>query len=136
MAGLTWKAMLAAAATNPAIKARTDFYLHRVPEEFYDLANDRCERTNLIDDPARQAEIEGMRQDLLALMRRTGDPFTEAFAHRENKELIPEILKKLNEEYGRKPKVAPMNDPVQWLFQGPPAESKFLAVMFIGSPGR
>jgi N-sulfoglucosamine sulfohydrolase len=100
MAGLTWKAMLTAAATNPAIKTRTDFYLHRVPEEFYDLANDRCERTNLIGDPARQAEIEAMRQDLLALMRRTGDPFTEAFAHRDNKELVAEVLKQLKQEYG------------------------------------
>jgi N-sulfoglucosamine sulfohydrolase len=103
MAGLTWKAMLAAAATNPAIKARTDFYLYRVPEEFYDMTNDRCERTNLIGDPSRQAEIEAMRRDLLALMRRTGDPFTEAFAHRDNKDLVPEVLKRLNEEYGRKP---------------------------------
>lgn len=104
MSGLTWKAMLAAAATNPTIKARTDFYLHRVPEEFYDLTNDRCERTNLIGDAARQAEIEALRRDLLALMRRTGDPFTEAFAHRDNKELIPEVLKKLNAEYGPTPK--------------------------------
>jgi len=32
---LDMEAMLAAAASNPAIKARTDFYLHRVPEEFY-----------------------------------------------------------------------------------------------------
>jgi len=103
MAGLTWNTMLAAAPTHPAIKARTDFYLHRVPEEFYDLTHDRCERTNLIGDAARQAEIESMRQDLLALMRRTGDPFTEAFAHRDNKDLIPEVLKKLNEEYGRAP---------------------------------
>ena len=100
MAGLTWKAMLAAAATNPAIKARTDFYLHRVPEEFYDLSNDRCERTNLIGEPSRQAEIEAMRQDLLALMRRTGDPFTEAFAHRDNKDLVPGVLKQLKQEYG------------------------------------
>jgi len=101
MAGLTWKAMLAAAATNPAIKARTDFYLYRVPEEFYDMTNDRCERTNLIGDPSRQAEIEAMRRDLLDLMRRTGDPFAEAFASREDKGLIPGILKKLNGEYGR-----------------------------------
>jgi N-sulfoglucosamine sulfohydrolase len=103
MAGLTWKALLAAAATNPAIKARTDFYLHRVPEEFYDLTNDRCERANLIGDPSRQNEIESMRNDLLALMRRTGDPFAEALAHRDNKELVPEVLKKLKVEYGRKP---------------------------------
>jgi arylsulfatase A-like enzyme len=62
MAGLTWKAMLAAAATNAAIKDRTDFYLHRVPEELYDLTNDRCERTNLIGDPSRQAEIVRVRR--------------------------------------------------------------------------
>ena len=107
MAGLTWKAMLGAAATNPAIKARTDFYLHRVPEEFYDLTNDSCERSNLIGDASRQAEIEEMRRDLLALMRRTGDPFAEAFAHRDNKELVPEVLKKLNAEYGPQPKGKP-----------------------------
>jgi N-sulfoglucosamine sulfohydrolase len=102
MAGLTWKAMVAAAATNPAIRARTDFYLHRVPEEFYDLANDRCERANLIGDPSRQAEIESMRAELLALMRRTGDPFAEAFARREQKELASAVLEKLKAEYGRK----------------------------------
>ena len=109
MGGLTWRAMEAAAATNPTARARTEFYLHRVPEEFYDLAGDPCERTNLIDAPARQAEIESMRQDLLALMRRTGDPFTEAFADRGNQDLVPAVLEKLNTEYGgpRKPKVAP-----------------------------
>jgi len=103
MAGLTWKAMLAAAPSNPEINARTDFYLHRVPEEFYNLSNDRYERTNLISDPSRQTEIEAMRKELLALMRRTGDPFTEAFAHRDNNALALEVLTKLKEEYARKP---------------------------------
>jgi len=104
MSGLTWKAMVAASATDPAIKARADFYLHRVPEEFYDLTADRCERKNLIDDTSRQAEIDMMRKEILDLMRRTGDPFTEAFAHREQKELASAVLEKLRVEYGRKPK--------------------------------
>ena len=99
MAGLTWKAMLAAAATRPEIKARTDFLQHRSPEEFYDLTRDRNERTNLIADPARREEIETMRRELLALMRRTGDPFAEAFAAREDKSLVPFLLKKLNDDY-------------------------------------
>ena len=103
MAGLSWQAMLAAAATNPAIKARADFYLHRVPEEFYDLTNDRCERTNLIGEPARRVEVESMRQELLALMRRTGDPFAEAFARRERRDLVPAVLEKLKQEYSKKP---------------------------------
>jgi N-sulfoglucosamine sulfohydrolase len=102
MAGLTWKAMLAASATNAAIKARTDLYSYRVPEEFYDLTSDRFERKNLISDPARQKQIEAMRQELLALMRRTGDPFAEAFAQRDNREATVAVLKKLKEEYGKK----------------------------------
>ena len=99
MAGLTWKAMLAAAETNPAINARTDLNSFRVPEEFYDLTNDRCERTNLIADPEHQTEIESMRKELLSVMQRTGDPFAEALAHRDNKDLVPAVLEKLKLEY-------------------------------------
>lgn len=99
MAGLTWKAMLAAAETNPAIKARTELNSFRVPEEFYDLTTDRCERANLIADPKHQFEIESMRQQLLTLMRVTSDPFAEAFANRDNKDLVPAVLEKLREEY-------------------------------------
>lgn len=101
MAGLSWKAMVAAAAGNPEIKARTEFYLHRVPEEFYDMTNDRCERVNLIAEPARQAEIESMRKELLGMMQRTGDPFAEAFSHRENKDLAAKVIEKLKKQYGR-----------------------------------
>ena len=102
MAGLTWKAMLAAAGTNPAIKARTDHYTFRVPEEFYDLTKDRFERSNLIADPERRTEIDAMRQELQALMKRTGDPFAEAFAQRENKEFVATVLEKVRQEYGGK----------------------------------
>jgi len=99
MAGLTWKAMLAAAETNPAIKARTDLNSFRVPEEFYDLTNDRNERVNLIDDPKHQAEIDTMRQQLLAVMQSTGDPFAEAFANRDQNDLIPAVIEKMIKEY-------------------------------------
>ena len=43
-----------------------------------------------------------MRQELLALMRRTNDPFAEAFAQRDNREATVAVLKKLKEEYGKK----------------------------------
>jgi N-sulfoglucosamine sulfohydrolase len=99
MSGLTWKTMLAAAETQPELKARTQFYLHRVPEEFYDLTNDRAERRNLIADESFRPEIESMRQDLLAQLQRTQDPFAEAFAKRDNPALLPAIIKKLNSEY-------------------------------------
>lgn len=96
--------MVAASQSNPEIKARTDFYLHRAPEEYYDMSNDPCERTNLIADSARQSEIESMRKELLALMQRTGDPFAEAFAQRENKELVASVLDKVKKEYSGKKK--------------------------------
>jgi N-sulfoglucosamine sulfohydrolase len=102
MAGLSWKAMLAAAETNPAIKARTDMNSFRVPEEFYDLTQDPSERSNLIADPGRQPEIESMRQELLSVMQRTSDPFANAFANRDNKELVPAVLETLKQQYGRR----------------------------------
>ena len=98
--------MLAAAATSPEIKARTDFYLRRAPEEYYDLRTDPNERTNLIADATRREEIEAMRADLLALMRRTGDPFSEAYADRENKALVAATLKKVANGYAKKPAAA------------------------------
>jgi N-sulfoglucosamine sulfohydrolase len=102
MAGLSWKAMLAAAETNPAIKARTDMNSFRVPEEFYDLTHDPSERSNLIADPAHQTEIEAMRLELLSVMQRTSDPFANAFANRDNKELVPAVLETLKQQYGRR----------------------------------
>jgi N-sulfoglucosamine sulfohydrolase len=99
MAGLTWKAMVAAAQDDPAINGRVDFYLHRVPEEFYDLTQDRVERKNLIADPAHQQEIATMRGELLDLLRRSDDPLAEAFAHRDNPQLLRDAEARLIAEY-------------------------------------
>lgn len=99
MAGLTWKAMLAASENNPEIKARTDFYSYRATEEFYDLKADPCERKNLIPSPEHQAEVEAMRTELLALMRKTNDPFAEALAQRNDKSLVTAAIEKLKQEY-------------------------------------
>lgn len=96
MAGLTWKAMLAAAAHDPAIKVRTDFYAFRAPEEFYDLSADRFERMNLIKSPAHQAQIESLRAELLAMMQRTEDPFAEAFANRGDRRLVSQTIETLS----------------------------------------
>lgn len=111
MAGLTWRAMLAAAATNPAIKARTDFYLHRSPEEFYDLTGDACERVNRIADAARQDEIDAMRRRLAAFLRESGDPFADAFAHREDRERSAAVVAALKQEYSAKSERAPSPAP-------------------------
>lgn len=79
MSGKTWATMLKAAETDPAMKARTDFYLKRVPEEFYLLANDPVERRNLIDDPAQQQQITAMRRELSDWMQAVGDPYADRF---------------------------------------------------------
>jgi N-sulfoglucosamine sulfohydrolase len=99
MAGLTWKAMLAASETNPAIKARTVHYSFRVPEEFYDLTKDRCERHNLISDSDHNTEIEAKRKELLAHMKRTQDPFAEAFARRDDKDFVASVLEQVRQRY-------------------------------------
>jgi hypothetical protein len=99
MGGLTWKAMLAAAATNPALKARTDFYIYRTPEEFYDMSADRYERRNLIKEASRQAEITTLRKELLALMQRTGDPLAQAFAQMDKPEILAAAKQQLIDAY-------------------------------------
>jgi len=60
------------------------------------------ERTNLIADATRREEIEAMRADLLALMRRTADPFAAAYADRENQTLVAATLKKVAGDYAKK----------------------------------
>jgi N-sulfoglucosamine sulfohydrolase len=99
---LAWPAIVQAAKTNPAIQARVDLLIYRVPEEFYDMTSDRCERNNLIADAGRQKEIEALRSGLLAEMQRTGDPFAEAFVKRNDRTVYLTVRDKLTAEY-RKP---------------------------------
>lgn len=51
MAGRSMKAMRRAAEDDAAIAARVDLFLHRVPEEVYDLRRDPDCLVNLVDDP-------------------------------------------------------------------------------------
>jgi N-sulfoglucosamine sulfohydrolase len=102
MAGLTWKTMLAEAAKSPAVEKRTTLYSLRVPEEFYDLTTDRDERHNKIHDTTRQEEIDALRADLLANMKRTGDPLAEAFARRQDPAFVANALAGLKAAYAGK----------------------------------
>jgi N-sulfoglucosamine sulfohydrolase len=80
MSGRTWSAMRDAADGDPALRARTEFYLHRMPEEFYDLDTDPHGLHNLIDDPNRAADIGDLRACLLDHLARTGDPLHETYS--------------------------------------------------------
>ncbi len=72
--GLTYQAMTEAASNDKAIAARVDFFLKRVPEEFYDYETDPDSLKNLIDDPAWKPKIEDLRARLLDVLESTGDP--------------------------------------------------------------
>jgi len=71
--------MREAAKTDAKIAARVDFFLKRVPEEFYDYQADPHALNNLIGDPRHKPEIERLRRELLQWMKRTGDPLAAVF---------------------------------------------------------
>jgi len=79
MTGASWKAMVKASETNPEIRARCEYYLYRVPEEFFLLANDDDERNNLIDDPAAADKVAALRYELLEWMEKYEDPLIDPF---------------------------------------------------------
>lgn len=79
MGGMAWKAMVAAAATDKEIARRTDFFLHRVPEELYDLESDPGEKKNLAADPKHKDQLSKMRSEMLKMMESTKDPILDKF---------------------------------------------------------
>lgn len=82
LSGLTFPAMVAAAKQDPALAARVELLLRRVPEEFYDLENDPGALRNLIDVPELQEEIRRARRELWRWMHETGDPLAPALEAR------------------------------------------------------
>src|SRR3569833_1347983 len=78
MHGRTWPAM--AAAEDPTVRARADVYLHRAPEERYDLREGPHGLRNLIGDPAQGPEIAELRALLRRALGRNRDPLRDAYA--------------------------------------------------------
>jgi len=78
-AGRTMNAMREAAAHDPAIADRVNLFLHRVPEEFYDLENDPNALYNLVDSPKHAATLQTFRQKLADWMEATHDPVLPVF---------------------------------------------------------
>ena len=97
----TWKRMLAMAKDNPAIAARVDLMLHRVPEELYDIQADQNCLENLIDSPDHAEALKILRERMEKFMKDSGDPLLEVFKLRENPEALAsymeEIMKKAAE---------------------------------------
>lgn len=79
MWGLTWNAMLEASETDSSVRARSDFYLTRSPEELYDLTVDPDCLHNLAGDPEHADVLADKRATLGDWMTETADPLRSAF---------------------------------------------------------
>ncbi len=79
MQGLTFPAMRAAAATDPAAAARVKHFVYRTKEELYDYANDPHALHNLLDDGQHEALAAKYRTILLRHMKDSADPQLGAF---------------------------------------------------------
>ena len=73
MKGLTWKAMVSAAESDPALAARVKHFRYRVPLEFYDYEQDPDALDNRIHDPEAGDVIQAYALRLGDFMRSTGD---------------------------------------------------------------
>lgn len=77
MSGLSFAAMNA--STDEKIASRVKQLVEGEPLLLFDTAADPSERTNLIHDPRRAAEVAELSKKLLAHMQQTADPQTAAF---------------------------------------------------------
>lgn len=84
--GLTMKAMVEAAETDPFIAQRVKMFRYRVLEEFYDLESDPDCLDNLIGKSGYEDEVKRMQGYLRDWMEQTHDPLLPAFESRYSSE--------------------------------------------------
>ena len=109
--GLTMKAMVEAAQTDPKTAQRVNMFRYRAAEELYDLASDPDCIENLADKPKFADELNKRRSELRDWMIRTGDPLLKAFDNRNSPEKLKAALLEINgdnyrQAAERKPKTA------------------------------
>ena len=91
--GITWKAMMEAAATDPEIAKRVELYKYRVPEEFYNFKEDPHGLNNLANNPAYAHELEKFRSKMLDMMKQYNDPAYEAYRDRHQPGVVKAFMK-------------------------------------------
>lgn len=79
----TYRRMAELANSDPAIAARHDLFVHRVPEEFYAVARDPDCLRNLIAEAPHQERLLDCRSRLETWMIDAGDPMLDVFRKRE-----------------------------------------------------
>ena len=81
MAGLTWKTMVAASATDPRIRARVEDMKYRTPLELYDIEKDPDALHNLAKDPKYADALNHLREELLDWMKQYDQGILPVFAN-------------------------------------------------------
>ncbi len=107
----TFRRMKELAETDPKIAARVDLIQHRVPEEAYYVLEDPDALDNLIGDPASQDEINRLRGELEAWMKRTGDPLLEVFQNRHDSAIREAYMARVEKESAERGKRKAKNKP-------------------------
>jgi N-sulfoglucosamine sulfohydrolase len=79
---VTYRRMQALAKTDPKVAARLALFDRRVPEEFFNYADDADALDNLIGRPEFRTPSDALLQQLEAWMVRTRDPMLEVFRAR------------------------------------------------------
>ncbi len=90
--GLTWRAMVKAAETDPEVAKRVELFKYRVPEEFYHFKEDPDGLNNLANDPAYAHELKKFRKEMLEMMKRYHDPAYEAYRDRDQPGVIDSFM--------------------------------------------
>ena len=90
--GLTMKAMVLAAETDPCIAERIKMFRIRALEELYDLRNDPNCLNNLVDKSEYKKDLEKMRNQIYNWMKQTHDPLLPAFENRNSPEKLKSSL--------------------------------------------
>lgn len=74
LTSVTWRAMVEAAATDPAVAEAVERFQLRPAEELYHLDVDPHEQVNLAGDPQHGARLEQLRRRLREHLEEIGDP--------------------------------------------------------------
>ncbi|NIP25133.1 MAG: sulfatase-like hydrolase/transferase [Phycisphaerae bacterium] len=109
--GLTMKAMVEAAKTDPSIAQRVNMFRYRAPEELYDLKNDPDCIKNLVDSPDHKSELKKMRRWLHNWMKKSRDPLLSAFENRNSPEKLKAALVDIYGQHYTKPANRKRNTP-------------------------
>jgi len=90
--GLTMKAMVEAAQTDPYIAQRVRMFRYRAAEELYDLKNDPHCLNNLVGESDYKSDLKKMQSRLHDWMKQTDDPLLPAFENRNSPEKLKSTL--------------------------------------------